>query len=178
MKLNRLAQIILVGSCVLALSSCARHKYNTGTYVADNSPADMHMAQATGIGENERFGDGNKLSMHIPGKKAGRTYYFAFDQSEVRDSDKAAIFANADYLLTHPHAKIILEGHTDPRGSREYNVALGERRANAVVELLKSKGVNPNQIRVVSYGAQRLAMSGHDEQAYQLDRRAMIVNQR
>ena len=77
--------------------------------------------------------------------------------------------------MAHASARVILEGHTDPRGSREYNVALGERRANAVAEFMKEKGVNPEQIRVVSYGAQRLAAPGRTESDYQLDRRVVLV---
>ena len=104
-----------------------------------------------------------------------RTYYFAFDSSDVQQSDMPSINANANYLISHARARITIEGHTDPRGSREYNVALGERRADAVLDILKSRGVNPNQVRVVSYGAERLASPGRDEESYQLDRRAVIV---
>jgi peptidoglycan-associated lipoprotein len=79
------------------------------------------------------------------------------------------------YLLSHPLAKIILEGNTDPRGSREYNIGLGERRAKAVANIMLAKGVNPKQIRIVSYGAEKLAVPGHNEADYQLDRRVELV---
>jgi peptidoglycan-associated lipoprotein len=106
---------------------------------------------------------------------AKRTYYFEYDKSDVSDQEKPAIFANAENLVAHPNMKVLLEGHTDPRGSREYNVALGEHRANAVAEIMKSKGVNPDQIRVISYGAERLAVTGHSESDYEQDRRVVLV---
>ena len=70
---------------------------------------------------------------------------------------------------------VLLEGHTDPRGSREYNIGLGERRAKAVAQVLTDKGVDPSQIRVVSYGAEKLATAGHSDSDYQLDRRVVLV---
>ena len=112
-------------------------------------------------------------SKHASGKDV---YYFDFDRSVVKPVDMPAIYAKADYLLSHPKAKIILEGHTDPRGSREYNIGLGERRANAIAEVLKSKGVNPSQIRMLSYGAERLAAQGRSEEDYQMDRRAIFAH--
>jgi peptidoglycan-associated lipoprotein len=177
MKLKQLAQVTLIACGVLALSACAaRHPASTGGY-NEAGLADANGAQAAGMGEGENFGGSNDGA----GSKQGinkKTYYFDYDSNVVHDEDKAAIAANANYLVAHTNTKVIVEGHTDPRGSREYNVALGERRANAVADLLRSKGVNAGQIRVVSYGAERLAVPGHNEQDYQLDRRAIIVYQR
>lgn len=169
MKLKKIAQVVLISCGILALGACSSTKHNNSAEVADASGANG--AMTTGAGGDDEFANtgGDQQA------SAGRIYYFDFDRSEVRDSDKPSILANADYLMAHPNAKIIVEGHTDPRGSREYNVGLGERRANAVVALLKSKGVNPSQIRVVSYGAERLAVPGHNEDDYQMDRRGVVV---
>ncbi len=171
MQLRSRVKNLMIMGCVLALSSCAapghKDQGQDGAYGAgDNS------VQSSGVGQRSHFGD----SAAGPNQSlAKRTYYFDYDKSEIHAQDKAAISGNADYLMSHPHAKVILEGHTDPRGSREYNVALGERRANAVAEFMKAKGVNPEQIRVVSYGAQRLAAPGRTEHDYQLDRRVVLV---
>lgn len=176
MQLKKLVQIMLVGG-LLVLGGCARHHQPDGTNdsatVGDMNNANGGGVQTSGAGQADSFGGdqgGNGSYQKLSGK---HTYYFDFDRSDVHDSDKPSIYALADYLVAHPHAKVILEGHTDPRGSREYNVALGERRANAVLDLLKSRGVNPDQIRVVSYGAERPAVPGRSEQDYQLDRRAV-----
>jgi len=175
MKLKKLTQILIISCSILALGACSTTKRGSANGETAMGLNDMSGggAQSSGLGEGGNYGDqGNNGKA---GKLAQRTYYFDYDKYTVREQDKSAILANADWLIAHPNAKIILEGHTDPRGSREYNVALGENRAKAVLEILQSRGVNPNQIRVVSYGAERPATPGHTDQDFQLDRRAIIV---
>lgn len=109
------------------------------------------------------------------GSLANRTIYFELDSSEVPDSERGAIEAHARYLSERIGASITLEGHADERGSREYNVALGERRAVAVRQLMALLGANASQIRTVSYGEERPAAVGHDESAWRLNRRVEIV---
>ena len=82
--------------------------------------------------------------------------------------------AHAEYLTKHPDTTITLEGHTDERGSREYNLALGERRAQAVKQQMTLLGVNPDQIHVTSYGEERPAVQGHNEYAWSRNRRVVI----
>jgi len=166
MQLKKLTQVMLVAS-VFLLSACSSLHRNTSKGVnGDNDAETTAMNGDEGVNGEESGGE--SLAQK-------RTYYFDFDRSDVQDTDKPAIVANADYLIAHPSTKIILEGHTDPRGSREYNVALGERRGNSVLDILRARGVNPDQIRVVSYGAERPAVQGHTETAFQQDRRAVIV---
>lgn len=174
MKLKTIAKMVAIGCSILALSACSSAKKNSG--YDSSAMNDMNTAggaQTAGMGQGQNYGDdqGGRSARGL----AKRTYYFDFNSYVVRDEDKPAILANADYLVAHPRARIILEGHTDPRGSREYNVALGEHRANAVLDMMKGRGVNPNQVRVVSYGAERPAVPGHTEQDFQLDRRVVIV---
>jgi len=171
MKLNKIVQAVLVSCSILALASCAANRSADGNGMDEATIADANGAQSSGLGQDSNFG--GKGNMHASNNN--RTYYFDFDKSDVRSEDKPAILANGDYLAANPNKKIVLEGHTDPRGSREYNVALAERRANSVYEVLKSKGVSPDQVRVVSYGAERLAVPGHSDEDYQQDRRAIIV---
>ena len=109
------------------------------------------------------------------GSLANRTIYFELDSSEVQESERGAIEAHARYLSEHSGAQITLEGHADERGSREYNVALGERRAVAVRQLMTLLGANDPQIRTVSYGEERPAAAGHDESAWGLNRRVEIM---
>ena len=109
------------------------------------------------------------------GSLAARTIYFEFDSSEVPDSERATIEAHARYLSERAGASITLEGHADERGSREYNVALGERRAEAVRKLMSLLGANASRIRTVSYGEERPVAAGHDESAWQLNRRVEII---
>lgn len=174
MKLRKIAQVALVAASILAIGACStsgKHGSGNGAYGANGS--DMNGVEAGGAGDSENFGGG------VNGRNgsAKNTYYFDYDSNVVHDEDKPRIFANADYLVAHSNARVTVEGHTDPRGSREYNVALGERRGNAVAELLREKGAASRQVQVVSYGAERLASPGHSEEDFRLDRRAVIVYQ-
>ena len=104
-----------------------------------------------------------------------RVVYFNYDSSEVRDEDLSVVEAHARYLINTPSAGILLEGHADERGSREYNVALGERRALAVTEIMQLLGVPASQIRTVSYGEERPAVEGSNETSWQRNRRVELV---
>ncbi len=98
--------------------------------------------------------------------------YFDFDQSEVKSQFYSTIKANADYMALEPNATVTIEGHCDERGTREYNIALGERRANAVKRALIAEGVSPSRIKVISYGEEQPAAEGHNESAWAKNRRA------
>ena len=106
---------------------------------------------------------------------AQRVIYFDFDKSDVKPEFMAVIQAHAQYLAEHPNARLTLEGHTDERGSREYNIALGNRRAQAVRRMLMFHGVADGQIATVSYGEEKPAARGMDEDAYSRNRRVEIV---
>lgn len=172
MKLQKLAQALLVVVGALAIAGCTHTKKNMNQNDSSSYEDPYNRAHASGAGAGANYDDGVAGSKHASSKDV---YYFDFDKSVVKPQDKPAIYAKADYLLSHPKATIILEGHTDPRGSREYNVGLGERRANAIADMLKARGVNPNQIRMLSYGAER-AVQGHTEEDYQKDRRAIFAH--
>ena len=106
---------------------------------------------------------------------ANRIIYFEYDSSSIRSSDRAVIQAHAEYMGANPGANIVLEGHTDERGSREYNIALGEQRARAVRQLLLFQGAATTQIQTVSYGEERPAAIGHNEDNWQQNRRVEIL---
>ena len=101
--------------------------------------------------------------------------HFAFDSSAIDDANRAIVEANAKYLSAHPDAKVKLEGNTDERGTREYNLALGERRAQSVERMLKALGISGNRISTVSYGKERPVSQGHGEAAWAQNRRVDFV---
>jgi len=107
---------------------------------------------------------------------AGRIIYFDYDSSEIRPEFADLVAAQARRLVTNPALTVRLEGHTDERGSREYNVALGERRAQAVRRALLLQGVADGQVVTVSYGEERPAVDGQDEMAYGKNRRVEFVD--
>jgi peptidoglycan-associated lipoprotein len=101
--------------------------------------------------------------------------YFDFDSSEIRSQDDAIVAAHAAYLVKYPTARVRLEGHTDERGSREYNIGLGERRAQTVRKALMLQGVADGQITTVSYGEERPVAEGSDDAAWAQNRRVELV---
>ena len=104
-----------------------------------------------------------------------RTIYFEFDRSDILPEYYDVLRAHAARLIREPGARMVVEGHADERGSREYNIALGERRANAVVDFLEAEGVAGSQLATVSYGEERPLDPGHDESAWSVNRRAELT---
>ena len=106
---------------------------------------------------------------------AKRTVYFDFDESVILDQDRPILEAHAEYLSQNPSAAVTLEGHADERGTREYNLALGERRSVAVRQYMSLLGASGQQLRTLSYGEERPAATGHNEEAWALNRRVEII---
>ncbi len=104
-----------------------------------------------------------------------RKVYFEFDSSALDDDSRMLVEAHANYLVNNPTVTLVLEGHADERGTREYNLALGERRALAVADLMGAMGVAGNRIQNVSYGEERPESVEHDESAWRLNRRVEIL---
>ncbi|MCC6303247.1 MAG: peptidoglycan-associated lipoprotein Pal [Gammaproteobacteria bacterium] len=104
-----------------------------------------------------------------------RVIYFDFDKSDIRPEFRDIVQAHASYLSQNANVSVTLEGHTDERGSREYNIGLGERRANAVKNVLMLQGASGGQVETVSYGEERPVAMGHDEQSWGQNRRVEIV---
>lgn len=104
-----------------------------------------------------------------------RTIYFEYDSSEVSEEGREILAAHAAYLASNPGVSLVLEGHGDERGSREYNIALGERRAMAVRTLMLFLGAMEDQLQTVSYGEEKPVALGHDEAAWRLNRRVELI---
>jgi len=115
---------------------------------------------------------GSQLDFEV---NVGDRVFFDFDKSTLKPAGRATIERWAAWLKTYPGNKVLIEGHCDERGTREYNLALGERRANAAREYLVSLGVDPNRVRTISYGKERPAVPGSNEEAYAQNRRSVAV---
>lgn len=105
---------------------------------------------------------------------AKRSFYFPLDVSAVQDADKPVVLAHAKYLSEHPDRKVRVEGNADERGSNEYNLALGQRRADSVRKMLELGGAKASQIETVSYGEEKPKATGHDEASWSQNRRSDI----
>ena len=105
----------------------------------------------------------------------GDRVFFDFDKYNVRNDQRATLQKQAEWLKKYPQVQITVEGHCDERGTREYNLALGERRANSAKDFLVANGVAANRIRTISYGKERPVALGHDEASWAQNRRAVTV---
>ncbi|MBA3537410.1 MAG: peptidoglycan-associated lipoprotein Pal [Tatlockia sp.] len=132
-------------------------------------------ASAHGLGGFTQFAGQAPGESYTTQAPHNQRYLFSYDDSTFASKYRPSLMAQADYMKSHPGAQVLLAGHTDERGSREYNVALGERRANTVSELLRIAGVSRNQIRVVSYGKERPLYTGHDAEAHKMNRRVELT---
>ena len=105
--------------------------------------------------------------------KVGSTVYFGYDQSTLTAEGQATLDRQAAFLKANPTIRIVIEGHCDERGTREYNLALGDRRASAARDYLVAKGVNASRLTTISYGKERPAVGGSNDTSYALNRRSM-----
>jgi peptidoglycan-associated lipoprotein len=108
-------------------------------------------------------------------QKVLKPVFFDFDKYDLRDDARATLAANAEWLRANGKWRVLIEGHCDERGTNEYNMALGDRRANAAKSYLLSAGIGAERIRTISYGEERPADPGHDETAWAKNRRAEFV---
>jgi peptidoglycan-associated lipoprotein len=170
----RVAQLMLIVMSGLALASCK----STPKTLPDASNAPDTSGATTGQTTDSNVGEGagntNDAAL-IAAKQAGTIIYFDYDRAEIKPEFVAIVTAHAKYLNGNSANKVRLEGHSDERGSREYNIGLGERRAQAVRRALMLQGVTEAQITTVSYGEERPAVQGSDEAAYAKNRRVELV---
>lgn len=170
---------VLLVSVALALAACAsqdtREQEDLGYGVqsgpaasAESSAAGQEQAGA-GIAFNDSASAGPQASMQ------NRIVYFDFDRDSVKAEFREIIAGHGRYLAANPGAAVRLEGHADERGSREYNIGLGERRAQAVRQALLLQGAAAGQLTTVSYGEERPVATGSDEESWALNRRVEIV---
>ena len=132
-------------------------------------------ATTTGIGGPGGLGVFREVPGEGDGPNSGLVVYFDFARTEIRSDFNEMLAAHGDYLANNSNVQVRLEGHTDERGSREYNIGLGEQRAQSVRRVLRLQGVSTGQLGTVSYGEERQAVPGSDEESNSLNRRVELV---
>lgn len=173
--------VVLLVALLATGCSNLNKKSSTGSATVENrgissgEMSDIDAARSSGVADGAGVGGAELNDPNSP--LAVRVIYFDYDSSNIREDFQSVVEAHAAYLAAHPEITITLEGHADERGSREYNLALGERRALALRRQLVLLGATAGQIRTVSYGEERPVAEGHDEQSYGLNRRAEILYQ-
>jgi len=156
--MQRLLELVLIFGLAVGMAACSGIKKKGDEPEAGGMASDSSMAS----GDSEEA-----LSK--------RVIYFEFDSSVVKSEYQDVLAAHAEYIAGHPDISVVLEGHADERGSREYNIALGERRAKAVQQLLTLQAVAQKQLQVISFGEERPVALGHDESAWSLNRRVELL---
>jgi peptidoglycan-associated lipoprotein len=169
----RRAMVIVLVAAALSLGACASKRPKPAPPEAPN--AANQAAEGAGAGGYSKAGPDDESAGPQGGLLAERIVYFDFDSSEIKGAGTDVVAAHAKYLAAHSATRVRLEGHTDERGSREYNIGLGERRAQSVRRALLLQGASDAQISTVSYGEERPAVAGHDEAAWAKNRRVEIV---
>lgn len=167
----RLFQLPFLALCLIGfigvLSSCSKKDVRQDEPVISPTGGDLGGGTAGGgeVESSHTNADSGEL----------QTAYFDFDSYRINGESRTALKANADWLKANPKAEIQVEGHCDERGTVEYNLALGERRAAAVRSYLQKLGIAKKRISTISYGKERPLDPGHDESAWSKNRRASFV---
>jgi len=182
---------VRAGFLVLLATALVACSGQSGTTQTDGPPDDQTAAGpgagtsgagVDGLGTGSRFEDGGTMAGgDVVGPDASlqnRVVYFDFDRSDVLPEYLELLERHGRYLVDNPSARIRLEGHTDEQGSREYNIGLGERRAQSVRQILLLQGVSAGQLNTVSYGEERPAVLGSDDETRALNRRVELVYSR
>jgi len=175
-------KILSIAAALLLVAACATESTDEGRTTGGGQAGGSSAAKpSSGSGTvSPGSGSGSTASAPAPGSAdefitVGDRVFFDFNMAEIRSGDASTLNEQATWLKRYPNVTIVVEGHCDERGTREYNLALGERRANAVKEYLVSRGVSPNRIDTISYGKERPAALGSTEPAWRQNRRGVSV---
>ncbi|QDX30628.1 peptidoglycan-associated lipoprotein Pal [Dickeya poaceiphila] len=167
MQFNKVLKGLMLALPVLAVAACSSNKH------ANNDQSSLNGGAGMENGGNMSSAEQARLQMQE--LQRNNIVYFDLDKYDIRPDFAQMLDAHAAFLRSNPSYKVTIEGYADERGTPEYNIALGERRANAVQMYLQGKGVSADQISVVSYGKEKPAVLGHDEAAWSKNRRAVLV---
>lgn len=167
-RFAKIAALAVLSTAVALTTGCATKRATSEVVVA---PLGIPGGQG---GYNGSVDLNNSSAVIAAANNLQAVVYFDFDSSEITSQSASVLAQHANLLSSNPAAGVLIAGHTDERGSREYNMALGERRAQAVSAYLAAQGAASNNIQVISYGEERPAAAGADEAAYGQNRRAEL----
>ncbi|HDM8152269.1 TPA: peptidoglycan-associated lipoprotein Pal [Vibrio harveyi] len=172
MQLNKVLKGLLIAIPVMAMTACS-----SSDDAASNTGAETNTgaAETTVVTPIDQNGHLTEQELKEQALRETQTIYFAFDNSTIAGDYEEMLAAHASYLSKNPALKVTIEGHADERGTPEYNIALGERRAEAVSNYLQALGVQADQISIVSYGEEKPLLLGQSEEVYAKNRRAVLV---
>lgn len=171
MQVNKVLKGLMIALPVLLAAACSS---KSGS---DSDQANIgNVDGSNGMTNNGSYSSADEQArLQMQALQNNNVVYFGFDKYDISSEYAQMLDAHANFLRSNPSYKVKVEGHADERGTPEYNIALGERRASAVQMYLQGRGVSADQISIVSYGKEKPAVLGHDESAYAKNRRAVLV---
>lgn len=175
--MKHLLRLFLLAAICLLLAACAGKdtKPDDDGRPGTGPTTERDAAETAGTEDGDRF-QGHPLDDPDPDNLLNKkVIHFDFDRSAVKPEYRKIVEAHGRYLANNPRARVTLEGHTDERGSREYNLGLGERRADSVAELLVALGAEQRQVTQVSYGEEQPVATCHEEECWWQNRRVEII---
>lgn len=184
MQISKLIKASVIALSVITLAACSSTSDEAATSASSTSQTTQGSGTPgveTGAANRiltpaeERAQEREQQQQRYADLRKENVLYFAFDDASVRPEFAEVLAAHADYLMRNPTVTLVIEGHTDERGTPEYNIALGERRAKSVVDYMQSLGVNIRQMNMVSYGEEKPVVRQSNERAWSQNRRAVLV---
>ena len=171
MKINPLLKTLLIAIPLVTLAACSHKKGSTS---ADTDGMGAGQGVETS-GLDSGLSADEQARQQFESLKQDNVIYFGFDSDAIEGQYAQLLQTHSDFLRSHNTVKVLIEGHTDEKGTPEYNIALGERRAKAVAKYMQNLGVDVSQLSVVSYGEEKPADPSHGEDADSHNRRAVLV---
>ncbi|EPW5499341.1 peptidoglycan-associated lipoprotein Pal [Vibrio vulnificus] len=180
MQLNKVLKGLLIALPVMAVTACsssddAASNAGASTETNQTTSGSANTTDTTVVTPIDQNGQLSEQELKEQALRETQTIYFAFDNATISSDYEEMLAAHAAYLSKNVNLKVTIEGHADERGTPEYNIALGERRAQAVAKYLQALGVQADQIAIVSYGEEKPLLLGQTEEVYAKNRRAVLV---
>jgi peptidoglycan-associated lipoprotein len=188
MGISMIKRLLTICAATFLLAACETASTDSNEVVGSSSGSSSGSGAAASASSNTSSDAGGTTSAGSAGgassigsirtpdellAKVGSTVYFDYDQSSLTSEAQATLDRQAAFLKASPSFRITIEGHCDERGTREYNLALGDRRASAVRDYLVAKGINASRLSTISYGKERPSVGGSNDTSYALNRRSV-----
>ncbi|AEX21484.1 MULTISPECIES: peptidoglycan-associated lipoprotein Pal [Vibrio] len=173
MQLNKVLKGLLIALPVMAMTACSSS--DDAASSTGDATNQSGAVETTVVSPIDQAGQLTEQELKEQALRETQTIYFAFDNSTIAGDYEEMLAAHAAYLSKNPSLRVTIEGHADERGTPEYNIALGERRAQAVANYLQALGVQADQISIVSYGEEKPLLLGQSDDVYAKNRRAVLV---
>ncbi|WP_086984500.1 peptidoglycan-associated lipoprotein Pal [Vibrio aphrogenes] len=170
MQLNKVLKGLMIALPLLTVAACSSS--DDAANASDSQTSAQQTAVTSPMDETSALSEQEQMEQKL---RENSTVFFKFDNSEISSEYEDILAAHAKFLSNMPSVKVTIEGYADERGTPEYNIALGERRAEAVSKYLQALGVQADQISIVSYGEEKPLVMGQTNEAYAKNRRAVVV---